>query len=182
MIMETGAYRIRDKAAAVRNVQRALYLLSQISEGDADLRVAPDGFYGAQTAAAVSAFQARRGLAITGTVDLITFTHLIRERERALATLRATNVLSAPMQVGDDTWQISTLHLLLSQLAIDYPDLPPFPMGSRYTAETEAAVQFMRARFCQPGSGTDALLMQRLLLEVEARTVFRPGVSDKIRS
>lgn len=176
--METGAYRIHDKAAAVRNVQRSLYLLSMVSPADAALRVAPDGFYGEETAAAVTAFQQGRGLAATGQVDFITFTRLIREREQALATLRSVSVLSAPMQVGEDTWQVATLHLLLAQLAIDYPDLPPVTPGSRYTAQTEAAVQFMRARFCQPGSGTDALLMRRLLLEVEARAAFRPAVEE----
>ncbi len=66
----------------VRSLQTMLRVIAQTDGGQPSL--IPDGIYGAQTAAAVSAFQRNRGLPATGVTDQATWDAIVAAYEPAL--------------------------------------------------------------------------------------------------
>lgn len=65
----------------VRSLQTMLRTIAQLNERQPS--VIPDGIYGRQTAAAVSAFQRRNGLPVTGSADPVTWERIVEEFELA---------------------------------------------------------------------------------------------------
>ena len=79
--------------APVRNLQTMLrYIAKQDSSYE---NVIPDGIYGAQTASAVSTFQRRNNLPITGVADLNTWEAI----QQAYATARVQIDNAYPLQI-----------------------------------------------------------------------------------
>lgn len=71
--------------APVRSLQT---MLRQISELDTSIpAVVPDGIYGRDTLAAVSAFQRTRGLPVTGVADLTTWEAIVEAYFEAQAEI-----------------------------------------------------------------------------------------------
>ncbi len=103
----------------VRSLQTMLRTIAGIEPRQRN--VMPDGVYGPQTAQAVSSFQRRMGLSITGTADQQTWELLVAEYERARLEAEA----AYPLQITLDPGQIlrlgernSHLYLIQSMLTV----------------------------------------------------------------
>ena len=79
-------YNINDRASAIYNVQRFLYLLSK---NDSSIPVVyPDGIFGIETTNAVRAFQTVQGIDQSGIVDYNTFTRLVDAYRKVLRKIK----------------------------------------------------------------------------------------------
>lgn len=111
----------------VRSLQTMLRVLSED-----DLRlptVIPDGIYGPSTMIAVTAFQRREGIPITGIADENTWTQIAAAYEPALIRIgkaEPIEILLEPGQViilGESNPYVYLLQGMLAQLSKDHPDI-----------------------------------------------------------
>lgn len=116
----------------VRSLQTMLRVLA---EDDQRLpAVIPDGIYGPSTMIAVTAFQRREGIPITGIADENTWTQIVAAYETALIRIgkaEPIEILLEPGQViipGESSPYVYLLQGMLAQLSKDHPDvvLPGF--------------------------------------------------------
>ncbi len=115
----------------VRSLQTMLRVLA---EDDTTLpTVVPDGIFGPDTMNAVSAFQRRRGLPVTGIVDQSSWDALVIDYEKALIRIGPAEPIEIIMDpgevflVGDSSPYIYLLQSMLTQLSKDHTsiDAPP---------------------------------------------------------
>ena len=133
----------------VRSLQTMLRVLA---EDDHRLpAVVPDGVYGPGTANAVSAFQRRNGLAITGITDQITWDLIVAQYEPALIRIgkaQPIEVLIDAGQVfryGDSNPYIYLLQSMLTQLSNDHSTItPPGHSGIMDASTVRALSDFQR--------------------------------------
>lgn len=111
----------------VRSLQTMLRVLS---EGDHTLpTVVPDGIYGPNTMNAVTAFQRREGLPVTGVVNEYTWDSLVNAYELALIYIgkaEPIEVLIDPGEVfcyGDTNPYLYLAQAMLAQLSLDCPSI-----------------------------------------------------------
>ena len=111
----------------VRSLQTMLRVLA---EDDRQLpTVVPDGIYGPSTMNAVTAFQRREGLPVTGIVDEPTWNSIVENYEPALIRVdkaQPIEIILDPGQIfrlGDSSPYIYLLQSLLTQLAQDHPTI-----------------------------------------------------------
>lgn len=116
----------------VRSLQT---MLRVIAEDDPSLpTVIPDGIYGPSTMIAVTAFQRREGIPVTGITDEYTWDQVVAAYEPALIRVgkaEPIEILLEPGQViliGESSPYIYLLQGMLAQLSKDYSDIqfPPF--------------------------------------------------------
>lgn len=108
----------------VRSLQTMLRVLA---EDDSSFpTVVPDGIYGPTTMQAVSTFQRKHGLPVTGTVNQETWEHIVDAYEPALVRVdkaESIEIILEPGQVfrrGDTSPYIYLLQAMLTQLSNDY--------------------------------------------------------------
>lgn len=113
----------------IRDLQTMLRVLS---EDDRSLpTVVPDGIYGPTTMHAVTAFQRREGLPVTGIVNQSTWDLIVNAYEPALIRVgkaQPIEVILDPNQVfklGDSSPYIYLLQSMLTQLSRDHPTISP---------------------------------------------------------
>jgi len=111
----------------VRSLQT---MLRVIAEDDPSLPVViPDGIYGPSTMIAVTAFQRKAGIPVTGIADENTWTQIVAAYEPALirtGKAEPIEILLEPGQViviGESSPYIYLLQGILAQLSNDYPDI-----------------------------------------------------------
>lgn len=111
----------------VRSLQT---MLRVIAEDDRRLPVIiPDGIYGPSTMIAVTAFQRREGIPITGIVDENTWTQIVAAHEPALIRVgkaEPIEVLLEPGQiivVGESNPYVYLLQGMLAQLSKDHTEI-----------------------------------------------------------
>ena len=113
-----------DKSSSVRELQKYLYF---ISLRDPDIpKIVPDGIYGKMTEEAVSAFQKKAGLPVTGKVDMITWNAIVDEYNE----LSASGAVPDPLyifpsgeyvvKVGEKSDTVSVIQILLRCLNGEY--------------------------------------------------------------
>ncbi len=132
----------------IRSLQTMLRVLA---EDDSSLpTVVPDGIYGQTTMAAVTEFQRRQGLPMTGITDQATWDTLVPEYEKALIRVdkaEPIEIIMDPGQVfviGDEGAYIYLMQTLLIWLARDNQTIsPPEHTGifDQQTADALAAFQ-----------------------------------------
>lgn len=132
----------------IRSLQTMLRVLA---EDDPSLpTVVPDGIYGQTTMAAVTEFQRRQGLPMTGITDQTTWDALVPEYEKALIRVdkaEPIEIIMDPGQVfviGDEGAYIYLMQTLLIWLARDNQAIPsPEHSGifDQQTADALAAFQ-----------------------------------------
>ena len=132
----------------VRSLQTMLRVLS---EDDHRLpTVVPDGIYGPTTANAVTMFQRREGIPVTGVVDQVTWERIVTAYEPALIRVgkaEPIEIIMDPGRVfrfGDSSPYIYLLQSMLKQLSNDHPTIgPPDHSGilDELTSESLAAFQ-----------------------------------------
>ena len=106
-------------------------MLRVIAESDPmQPSVIPDGIYGQNTAAAVSAFQRRKGLPVTGVADKYTWDAIVAEYEPALVLIAEAEpiaVIFNPNQVirqGDSHPNVYLAQSMLIVLGDAYDSIP----------------------------------------------------------
>lgn len=103
----------------IRSLQTMLRVIAQTEEGQPSL--IPDGIYGSQTTAAVSAFQRSRGLPGTGVVDQATWDAIVAAYEPALVLVGEAEpiaVVFEPNQVIMAGQRHPNLYLAQGMLAV----------------------------------------------------------------
>lgn len=129
---------------SVRSLQTMLRVISR-SNGCIPAPV-PDGIYGQATASAVSTFQRRFGLPITGVTDQATWERIVREYDRAAVQIgkaEPIEIIFEPNQVfrlGDRSPYLYLLQGILAALSDDYPVLDPPEATGRIDGPTSAAL------------------------------------------
>ena len=133
----------------VRSLQTMLRVLS---EDDPTLpTVIPDGIYGADTMHAVSAFQRRYGLNVTGVADQLLWDTLVVAYEKARIRVEPAEhieIIMDPGQVfrlGDDGPYIYLAQALLIWLAQDHKQITAPNSTGIYDPETQEAVSAFQA-------------------------------------
>lgn len=127
---------MRPGESFVRQPIRSLQtMLRVLAEDDSSLStVVPDGIYGPTTMQAVSTFQRKYGLPVTGIVNQPTWDKIVNIYEPALIRVdkaQPIEIVLEPGQVfrrGDSSPYIYLLQAMLTQLSNDHPaiDLPGF--------------------------------------------------------
>ena len=133
----------------VRSLQTMLRILS---EDDPSLpTVVPDGIYGQTTIGAVTEFQRREGLPLTGITDQITWDRIVLRYEDALIRVdkaEPIEIILDPGQVfipGDEGPYIYLMQTLLIVLSQDHTDITPPEHTGIFDRETESALTAFQA-------------------------------------
>ena len=167
-------YRIEDKSAAVREVQRFLIVIAE--RDDTVPQLPADGFYSEELRLAVMEYQRRKGLPASGSVDKETFdllyseySEILLEEERKKGVI---NYASFPLKLGDSGGDVRNLNTTLSELSLYYKNVNS-PSGGFYSKVTEEAVKSMQFHLLVPESGEVTLeFYDRLGLELSERKKF----------
>ena len=122
---------MRPGESFVRQPVRSLQtMLRVIAEDDKSLpTVVPDGIYGPSTMQAVSTFQRKYGLPVTGTTDQQTWENIVNIYEPAqirIGKAEPIEIVLEPGQVfrkGDSSPYIYLLQAMLTQLSNDHPTI-----------------------------------------------------------
>jgi len=113
----------------VRSLQTMLRVIAE--DDDSFPTVVPDGIYGPSTMNAVTAFQRRRGIPVTGVVDQRTWELIVESYEPALIRVEKAEpieIIMDPGEVfrfGDSSPYIYLLQSMLTQLSLDHPTIEP---------------------------------------------------------
>lgn len=128
----------------VRSLQT---MLRVIAEDDSLLpTVVPDGIYGPSTMIAVSAFQRRQNIPVTGVVDENTWDAIVTAYEPALIRIgkaEPIEILLEPGQVivlGESSPYIYLTQSILIQLSDEYASIPPLLHTGTLDYDTQRAL------------------------------------------
>ena len=141
----------------IRSLQTMLRVIAE--DGGYIPTVVPDGIYGPTTMNAVSAFQRRHGLQVTGVADQATWDKVVQAYEPAIVNIGKTEpieVLFEPGQVfrrGEASPYLYLAQSMLIYLADDHLAIPvPIHTGV-LDAETAAALQAFQILADLPETG-----------------------------
>lgn len=144
----------------VRSLQTMLRVLA---EDDRTLpTVVPDGIYGQDTLAAVSAFQRRNGLPVTGITDNTTWDRIVAAYGPALIRIgkaEPIEIIMNPGEVfrrGDSSPYLYLAQSMLTVLAKDFPNLEtPTHSGVLDTTTADALAAFQLLAGLRPTGELD---------------------------
>lgn len=154
----------------IYDLQRFLRRIQQAQGAPQPL--APDGIFGAETAAAVRDFQRRNRLPVTGTADFATWSaiyaaYLALAGGDALPPAAAffPPAAAATLSPGDKGPSVFVLQLMLGTAAPHFGSILPVPLTGTYDADTEAGVRAAQGWFRLPATGiTDRATWSALTL------------------
>ncbi len=135
----------RDNQANIYELQEFLRYISDYIKGIP--KIQPDGIYGPETRAAVSAFQARFMLPQTGEADLATWeaiadTYYELQKIHEIPRKIAGYPLEIPhLKEGDDFEEIYFLQIMLRRIAKIYKNITVPDLTGVYDAKTREAVR-----------------------------------------
>lgn len=137
------AYTDAQKKGHITDLQSYLHIISAFS-GEIPI-VIPDGIYGAETAAAVRAFQRMKGLPETGEADSETWSRLVK------ICRRGEKILPKPCRIfpsggfavenGDEGDKVYLIQAKLGEIGRKFDNMPKIEACGRYNDETEKAVE-----------------------------------------
>lgn len=129
----------------VRSLQT---MLRVIAEDDPSLpSVIPDGIYGNNTMIAVTAFQRRAGIPVTGITDENTWRHIVNAYEPALIRIEkaeAIEVLLEPGQIigpGEQNAYVGLTKAMLAQLSKDHQSIGYHGISQELDPDTSDALR-----------------------------------------
>lgn len=165
-------YALNDKTAAIVEIQRFLYLLSNTSNPEIP-RVAIDGIWGEETEAAVIEFQKISGNEVSGKVDYQTFEALYDAYSAAKSELYELDFLittqGLPLSKNMMNDDVLLLHLMILEIQKTYDYLTEVDRTTYFSENTEKAVMELQEIFGMEQSGrVDALMYERLVLELDS--------------
>ncbi len=159
----------------VTSLQTMLRTLARVEEGLPS--VIPDGIYGRDTMAAVTAFQRKRGLPQTGVVtgeDWEAITNAYRRAVIDVLPAEPLAILLAPGQVlllGSRNRHVPLVQVLLQTVAGEYEDMPVPEITGVYDQCTADAVQWLQARNNETPSGILDKRLWRILVGLYTHNV-----------
>jgi peptidoglycan hydrolase-like protein with peptidoglycan-binding domain len=136
-------------------------MLRVIAEADQDLpSVIPDGLYGTTTMGAVTAFQRKYGLPVTGITDQATWEQIVSVYEPSLIQVDSAEPIAVvinPNQVyvrGDSDPNIYLLQSMLTQLSIENKTISAPNHTGVLDLSTEDSIQAFQRLSGLPETGT----------------------------
>ena len=142
----------------IRSLQTMLRVLA---EDDNRLpTLVPDGIYGPSTMVAVTAFQRREGIPVTGIVDEFTWDRIVTAYEPALIRIgkaESIEILLEPGQVivlGQSSPYVYLLQGMLAQLSKDHNTIPLPAHTGRLDPLTASSLRGFQALAGLPVTGT----------------------------
>ena len=156
----------------VRSLQT---MLRVIAEHHKDLpSVIPDGIYGQQTQSAISSFQRKYNLPVTGIADQGTWDMVVSVYEPALIQVtpaQPLQVILDPSQVirrGETHHSVYLTQAMLTALARDYGSIPAPPLSGVLDAGTsESLLSFQRLNSLPITGELDKITWKHLVLQFE---------------
>lgn len=134
--------------------------------------IIPDGIYGPQTMTAVTAFQRKSGIPVTGVVDLLTWETIVAEYAPALTHQAKAEPIQAilnPSQViraGEYNRCLYLAQAMLLVLATDYGNIPTLPVNGFLDPATAAALTAFQELSDLPATGElDKITWKHLSLQ-----------------
>lgn len=166
----------------VRSLQT---MLRVIAESDAlQPSVIPDGIYGPQTVTAVSTFQRRNGLPITGVTDQATWDRIVAVYEPALVAVgpvQPLEIILEPQQVirqGEENPNIYLVQAMLIVLAEEYGSITAPAVTGILDLPTANALSEFQILALLPATGElDRETWRQLALHYPMATI--PKIVDK---
>lgn len=170
-----GAYPgivLRQGNRGLRVQQMQYYLLYLHYSYSSIPRIRADGIFGADTAAAVRAFQGKFGLAQDGVVGLNTWTELYSiYSQRNARILDAEQVPGYPdfvMGRGSAGQAVLALQTYLGILSRKYTSIPPLLLTANYGARTDNTVRAFQRQFgLAPTGRVDEITWNRIYQEYQ---------------
>lgn len=113
----------------IRSLQTMLRTIALFS--DAYERIVPDGIYGPETQAAISTFQRKRGLPVTGITNQQTWDEIVRMYDEAMKALSAPQPIDYevdsefPFVRGDHSARLKIAQCMLCEIADRYACVCP---------------------------------------------------------
>ena len=167
----------------VRSLQTMLRVIAAHHE---DLPgVIPDGIYGPETMQAVSHFQRRHGIPITGITDQATWEMILSVYQPALIQVtpaQPLQIVLEPSQVirrDEDHHSVYLIQAMLTALARDYGSIPEPPLsGTLDSGTAEALSAFQRLSGLEITGELDKITWKHLVLQFQLSAVeaqYRPG-------
>lgn len=155
-------YTEAQRRAHIDNLQR---FLRRIQRAQGHLQpLAPDGLFGAETAAAVRDFQRQNGLPVTGTADYDTWTRIYAQYLPLIVgdVLPTAAVVFPPgadacLSPGARGAAVLAVQMMLNTAAPHFSSVPPVPLTGVYDADTTAAVRRAQTVFLLPVTGVTEL-------------------------
>ena len=161
----------------VRSLQTMLRVIAENDELQPG--VIPDGIFGPQTATAVSTFQRRNGLPITGTVDQTTWDQIVAVYEKALIAVGPVvplEIILEPRQVirqGEEDPNIYLIQAILIVLSQAYESITaPAVTGVLDIPTANALSQFQTLALLPATGELDRQTWRHLALHYPAATVM----------
>lgn len=152
----------------IRSLQTMLRVLSE--DDDALSPVVPDGIYGQQTINAISAFQRRYGLPVTGVTDQNTWEAIVRAYEPALIRVgkaQPIEIIMDPGQIyrlGDSDPNLYLLQAILLYLSTQHEDISqPSTSGILDSPTSEALAGFQILAGLPPTGELDKITWKYLV-------------------
>ena len=151
-----GVLRVGSSGRAVRELQFYLYILSAYQNNIPAVRI--DGRFGADTEAAVRAYQRSAGLTVDGIVGRATWDSLYK---RASQLRQSGPVIiferqpwpGAALEEGSEGPSVLYYTVLLQRIAYYFDSVQSLPLSSSYTPETVVATRSLQALLNLPVTG-----------------------------
>ena len=168
----------------VRSLQT---MLRVIAEDDPSLpTVIPDGIYGPSTMIAVTAFQRREGIPVTGITDEYTWDQVVAAYEPALIRVgkaEPIEILLEPGQViliGESSPYIYLLQGMLAQLSKDHSDIQLPAMTGVLDFDTSESLRGFQLLSGLPNTGTlDRITWKHLVRQFTLNAAHNAGTGIK---
>lgn len=140
--------------------------------------VIPDGIYGNQTTNAVSAFQRKFGIPVTGVTDQPTWEKIVSVYRPALTQVtpaQPLQIILEPSQVirsGEEHHSIYLVQAMLTALSRDYFSIPQPGLSGVLDSETsESLIAFQRLSGLESTGLLDKITWKHLVLQFQLSAV-----------
>ncbi len=162
------------------------YMLRVIAKSDSSIPVVvPDGIYGKNTMQAVSAFQSKVGLPVTGITDRDTWNAITQAFQRAsVFQLAAEPVLPAlqPSQIikiGEPNLHLYVVQSMLKAISEVYPNVPTLDVTGSHDGDSVASIEWLQEISGLPVTGEIDRETWQILARLY-RIVVRDGTPETI--
>jgi len=159
----------------IRSLQTMLRVIAEID--DRQPSVIPDGIYGSNTVTAVSAFQRKSGLPVTGVTDQTTWEAIYAAYEEALIDIgeaEPLNIILNPGQIirkGEKNPNIYLVQAILTVLSEAYASITPPAMSGILDIPTSNSLSSFQEMTLLPVTGElDKKTWKHLALHYPAAT------------
>lgn len=178
---------MRPAEAFIQQPVRSLQtMLRVIAVDDPNLPIlVPDGIYGPSTMNAVTAFQRREGIPVTGITDENTWIKITQAYEPALirtGKAEPIEILLEPGQIilpGESNPYIFLTQGMLAQLAKDHAQIPHTNSTGMIDSETEFALRAFQNLAGLPSSGALDRITWKHLVHQFTLSVSRNSVAER---